>query len=453
MLKNNELKISLWLSSLFALRMIGLFMILPVFTIYAEQLRGNTPILAGIAIGSYGFSQAIFQIPFGMLSDHYGRKKILYVGLLIFLIGSFIAALSQSIWGVILGRILQGSGAIASVIMALAADLTCEENRTKVMAIIGITIGISFAVSMITGPMLISVIGLAGMFWTNGILALLSIGIVKYLLPDPLAMTQYNNKLVSGKFKILFKRQLIQLYFSIFALHILLVTTFIAIPLTLEKIGILSREHWLLYLPTLIGSFVITAFCVVFAEKYQQVKLIIVCSVIAIVLAELLFLRTHNNFVSFLIPLLLFFSAFNTLEAIFPSLLAKVIPVASKGTAMGIYSSSQFLGAFIGGVLGGVLRGSYGVNSIFLSATCFAFFWLVIVSTMLRPVYLHSYIISVGYLNEEAATILTSQLYMVQGVQEAVVIPQEGIAYLKIDQDKLDKIALSKYCYDTNTAA
>ncbi len=241
-----ERRAAFWLAGVFSLRMLGLFMILPVFALYAEHLRGNTPALAGLAIGIYGFSQALFQIPFGFLSDHYGRKRMIYIGLLIFAAGSMVAALADSIHGVILGRALQGGGAVSAAVMALAADLTREEHRIKVMAMIGITIGLSFAGSMILGPVLNSWIGVPGIFWLTSLFALLGIAVVRFQVPDPVSSRVHRDaEPVASQFgRVLLDGQLLRLNFGIFTLHLLLTATFVAVPLALRDAGLPSNQNW-----------------------------------------------------------------------------------------------------------------------------------------------------------------------------------------------------------------
>ena len=265
----DERRAAFWLAGVFSLRMLGLFMILPVFALYAERLRGNTPALAGLAIGIYGFSQALFQIPFGFLSDRYGRKRMIYLGLSIFAAGSVVAALADSIWGVILGRALQGGGAVSAAVMALAADLTREEHRIKVMAAIGITIGLSFAVSMIVGPVLNGWVGVPGIFWLTGLFALLGVAVVRFLVPDPLASRVHRDaEPVASQFgRVLFDGQLLRLNFGIFTLHLLLTATFVAVPLALRDAGLPSDQHWEVYLPALVLSMAVMVPFVILAEK------------------------------------------------------------------------------------------------------------------------------------------------------------------------------------------
>jgi MFS family permease len=440
----DERKAAFWLAGVFSLRMLGLFMILPVFALYAEHLRGNTPALAGLAIGIYGFSQALFQIPFGFLSDHYGRKRMIYFGLLIFAGGSVVAALADSIHGVILGRALQGGGAVSAAVMALAADLTREEHRIKVMAMIGITIGLSFAASMILGPALNGWIGVPGIFWLTGLFALLGIAVVRFRVPDPLSSRVHRDaEPVASQFKrVLFDGQLLRLNFGIFTLHLLLTATFVAVPLALRDAGLPSDRHWEIYLPALLFSMVVMVPFIVIAEKYRRLKAVFIGAILILASTEFGLLNLHDSMLEMAALLLVFFSAFNLLEATLPSLIAKMAPPDAKGTAMGVYSSSQFLGAFAGGAMGGWLRGLFGLKGVFALTTCGALAWLLVAWSMANPRYLSSYLLNVGDLDEVEARLLALRLGEVRGVAEAVVVAADGVAYLKVDRHVLDEMAL-----------
>lgn len=440
----DERRAAFWLAGVFSLRMLGLFMILPVFALYAEHLRGNTPTLAGLAIGIYGFSQALFQIPFGFLSDRYGRKRMIYLGLLIFAAGSVVAALADSMYGVILGRALQGGGAVSAAVMALAADLTREQHRIKVMAVIGVTIGVSFATSMILGPVLNGWVGVPGIFWLTGLLALLSIAVVRFRVPDPLASRVHRDaEPVASQFgRVLLDGQLLRLNLGIFTLHMLLTATFVAVPLALRDAGLASDQHWKIYLPVLLFSMAVMVPFIIVAEKYRRLKPVFIGAVLALALAEFGLLNLHDTVLELALLLLVFFSAFNLLEATLPSLIAKMAPPDAKGTAMGVYSSSQFLGAFAGGALGGWLRGLLGLKGVFAFTTAGALVWLLVAWTMTNPRPLSSYLLKVGDLDETEARGLALRLGGVPGVAEAVVVAAEGVAYLKVDRQALDESAL-----------
>ncbi|HPF58301.1 MAG TPA: MFS transporter [Candidatus Competibacteraceae bacterium] len=442
----SERRAAFWLAGVFSLRMLGLFMILPVFALYAEQLRGNTPALAGLAIGVYGFSQAVFQIPFGFLSDRYGRKRIIYIGLLIFALGSAVAALASSIWGVILGRALQGGGAVSAAVMALAADLTREEHRIKVMALIGITIGLSFAVSMVIGPVLNGWIGVPGIFWLTSFLALLGIAVVHFRVPDPVVSRIHRDaEPVASQFgRVLGDGQLLRLNFGIFTLHLLLTATFVAVPLALRDAGLASGQHWRVYLLALTLSIAAMVPLVIIANKQRWLKPVFLGAILILALTEFGLLTWHDAVLETGVLLLVFFTAFNLLEATLPSLITRMAPPDAKGTAMGIYSSSQFLGAFAGGGLGGILHGRFGLQGVFAFATSGALIWLLVAWTMKSPRHLSNRLLNVGTCNEVDARHLATRLTQVSGVAEAVVIATEGVAYLKVDRHLLDEAALQE---------
>ena len=448
-----ERQAAFWLAGVFSLRMLGLFMILPVFALYAEHLQGNTPALAGLAIGIYGFSQAIFQIPFGFLSDHYGRKRMIYIGLLIFAVGSVVAALADSIWGVILGRTLQGGGAISAAVMALAADLTHEAHRLKVMATMGVTIGLSFAASMILGPVLNGWIGVPGIFWLTAVLALFGMAVVRFRVPNPVESRIHRDaEPVASQFgRVLYDEQLLRLNFGIFILHLLLTATFVAAPLALRDAGLASHQHWQVYLPALTFSMVAIIPFIILAEKRRQLKAVFMGAIATLALVELGLTALPDTVLEMTVLLLVFFTAFNLLEATLPSLIAKLAPPDAKGTAMGVYSSSQFLGAFAGGAMGGWLNGQFGPHGVFAFATLGALAWLLVAWTMREPPYLSSYLLPVDILDEVEARLLTLRLIEVPGVAEAAVVADEGVAYLKVDRRTLDEALLRQCVADTPT--
>jgi MFS family permease len=415
--------------------MLGLFLILPVFALYAEQLQGVSPTLVGLAIGAYGLTQAILQIPFGMLSDRIGRKPVILGGLLIFAIGSVVAAMSDSIWGVILGRALQGSGAIAAAVMALAADLSREEHRTKVMAVIGMSIGLAFILALILGPVLNSIIGVPGIFWLTAMLAILGIAIVLFYVPTPESTNIHcDAEAVPAQFgRVLSNINLLRLDLGIFVLHLIITSVFLAVPLALrDLIGMGSDNHWMIYLPVLLISILIMVPFIVVAERRNKIKSVFLGAVLALVLAQSGLYLWHTSLVGLVASLVLFFSAFNLLESILPSIVSKVAPVTSKGTALGVYSTSQFAGAFVGGVTGGWIHGQYGLAGVFLFGATAAVVWLLAASGMERPANLTNHFLKVGKSDEAQAWVLQEELAQIKGVVEVEVVAAEGIAYLKV---------------------
>ncbi|MGD8208032.1 MAG: MFS transporter [Thiohalocapsa sp.] len=443
-----ELRSSVTLSSVYAVRMLGLFMVLPVFALYAEELEHVTPFLVGLAIGAYGLTQAALQIPLGALSDRIGRKPVIIGGLLVFALGSALAAVSDSIYGVILGRALQGAGAIASALMALASDLTREEHRTKVMAIIGLSIGASFSLAMAIGPILDRWIGVAGIFWLTAALAGVAVLIVLGLVPQPLRGRFHRDvEAVPSEMPIVFRDpQLLRLDLGIFVLHLVLTANFVVIPVLLrDHIGLDAGRHWLVYLPIVVASFLAMVPVIVVAEKQRRMKPVFVTAVGLLALAEFSLVFDRHSLAGLVISLFVFFWAFNLLEAVLPSLVVKFAPPDRKGTAMGAYSSSQFLGIFVGGALGGALHGAFGPEAVFVGGAIAALGWLFAALTMRRPRYLSSYLLNVGRMDADRARDMVVELTRVRGVAEAVVIAEEGVAYLKVEPKALDQERLQRF--------
>jgi MFS family permease len=444
-----EYRAALSLAGLYALRMLGLFLILPVFALYAEGLAGATPLMIGVAIGIYGFTQACLQIPFGMLSDRVGRKPVIILGLSLFAAGSVLAALADSMVWMIIGRAIQGMGAIAAVVMALAADLSREEHRTKVMAMIGVSIGMSFAVAIVLGPALSSWVGVKGIFWITVGLAVLGVLVTVFLVPTPFSSRLHRDaSSVPGMFRrVLIDTQLLRLDFGVFTLHMLLMATFIAVPLSLRDVaGLPADRHWLLYLPVLVVSIVAMVPFIILAEKRRRMKSVFLGAILVLCLAEVGLLNFHHDAVEIGVLLCVFFTGFNLLEATLPSLIAKMAPPDAKGTAMGVYSSSQFLGAFLGGVLGGGMLGVVGLRGVFAVAALGALVWFLVAYTMKNPRYLSSYLLNVGMISEAEARHIAQRLTQIRGVAEAVVIATDGVAYLKVDRHALDEAALLAFC-------
>ena len=369
------------LAAIFALRMLGLFLILPVFVVHAKTIPGGDNLtLVGIALGAYGLTQAIFQIPFGLASDTFGRKRVIIIGLLLFAAGSAVAALATDIWWMLAGRILQGAGAISAAVTALAADLTREQHRTKVMAMIGSSIGLVFALSLVGAPVLYEYIGMAGLFWLTGILALGAIGLVTHVVPEP--PPPHPGPKVPFR-EVLFDPQLLRLNFGIFTLHAVQMAMFVVIPGMLVASGSLPlAEHWKVYLPAVLVSFVLMVPAIIVAEKYNKVQPVFLAA-IGLLLATLLLLWQQGaSFAMIAGGLLSFFVAFNILEAMLPSLVSRVAPVRAKGAALGIYNTTQAFGLFLGGALGGWLASNLGSGMVFLVGAGLTVLWLAAAATM-----------------------------------------------------------------------
>ncbi|HKW36875.1 MAG TPA: MFS transporter [Burkholderiales bacterium] len=383
-----ELRASLSLASLFALRMLGLFLILPVFAVHALTLPGGEDrTWVGIALGSYGLTQGLLQLPYGMASDRYGRKRVIVIGLLLFALGSFVAAWGPNIAVVILGRALQGAGAISAPVTAFAADITRAEHRTKAMALIGGSIGLMFAVSLVAAPVLYPLIGMGGIFGMTGLLALAAIWVTLAVVPAEPAATGARRLLRGALREILRNREQLRLNFGIFSLHVVQMAIFVVVPTALVRYGNLPVSgHWKVYLPVVLGSFALMAPLLLHAERTGRMKFLFLAA-IGLLLAVEAGLAVCLDTFPFLVALLLFFFvAFNVLEACLPSLVSRVAPASARGTALGVYNTTQALGLFAGGTAGGWLAQHLGESSVFVFGFAVVALWLLVASSMRVPV-------------------------------------------------------------------
>jgi len=382
-----ELRAGASLAGVFGLRMLGLFLILPVFAVHAPQLSGGENLmLVGVALGAYGLVQAILHVPFGMASDRWGRKPVIVIGLLIFAAGSFLAAGAEHIWTTIVGRGLQGAGAISAVVMALAADLTRDQHRVKTMAMIGATIGFSFALSLIAAPSLYHVIGMGGLFSLTGVLALAAVGVIVGLVPDapkraPVAAAEAPGALRAA----LLDPQLLRLNAGIFVLHLVQMAMFVVVPPLLVASGLPLSAHWKIYLPVVLASFALMLPPVLHADRRNAGRGVMLGAIALLILAEGGLTVSAPSIAILALLLLAFFSAFNVLEALIPSLVSRLVPAHARGTAIGVYNTTQTLGLFCGGLLGGWIAGRYGPAAVFGACAALALAWLGIAYGM-RPV-------------------------------------------------------------------
>ena len=437
-----ELRATAGLASIYGLRMLGMFIILPVFAFYAEHLPGgDNYALIGIALGAYGLTQAILQVPFGWLSDRFGRKPVIYVGLILFAIGSFVAACATDIYWVIFGRIIQGSGAISAAVMALAADLTREEHRTKAMAAIGMTIGVTFAFSLIIAPALNRLIGVPGIFVMTGVLALLAMVVVSRIVPDPVVSRFHSDTEASPAAfnNVLHDPELLRLDFGVFALHAVLMALWLVVPLSLRNAGLAADSHWQVYFPVLVLSMAMIIPAIIYGEKKAKLKQVFVISVALLLVSQVLLAYAFNSLWGTAVALLVFFAAFNLLEATLPSLISKIAPVGAKGTAIGVYSSVQFLGTFIGATVGGYLYQHFGSSALFAFCGGLLALWLMFAATMKAPAAVRTRMYHVQEMDTGKASGLSRQLAALPGVHEALVLASEGVAYLKVDMRGFDE--------------
>lgn len=439
-----EWRVAASLSAVYAVRMLGLFMILPVFALYAHSLPNSTDFLAGIAIGIYGLTQAIFQIPLGIASDRVGRKPVIVGGLLIFALGSMVAALAHSMEMIIIGRTLQGMGAVAAATMALAADLTREENRSRVMAFIGMTIGLSFMVAIVLGPILYAEVGMSGIFWFTFGLALCGILLVLFAVPTPLHIRSHRDAgIVSGYLvKALKNNALLRMNAGVFALHLIMTANFLVIPtLFREKLDLPTIEHWKVYLPVFLIAFLGAIPLIIVAEKKHKIKPLLLAAIALLMVSEVLLAFGYAQSYSLILAFSLFFLGFNFLEAIQPSLVAKYSAVDTKGTAMGIYNSTQFLGIFVGGALGGWINQHWHAMGLFLFSALVAAIWLAVTLRLPAPTFYTSRVIRLQGENLDWQKVYSS-LSEVNGVYEVAIVAEEQVAYLKVNKAELNEDAL-----------
>jgi len=442
-----ERRASIGLASIYGLRMLGLFIILPIFALYAEHLPGGeSHFLIGVALGAYGLTQAILQIPAGWLSDRYGRKPIIIVGLLLFALGSFIAASADDIYWIIAGRVIQGAGAINAAVMALTADLTREEHRTKAMALIGMTIGITFSLSMVLSPILYQFIGMSGIFTLTGVLAFVSIAMVLWFIPNPV-ITRFHSDTEASTSKlkeVLRNKDLLRMDFGVFTLHAILMSVFMQVPFILRANGLDIHHQWVVYLPVMLIAFVLMVPPIIIAEKKAKMKPVFMAAIGVAALAQLGILFLQGSVWGVAVSLLVFFTAFNVLEATQPSIVSKVAPLDAKGTAMGVFSSVQFLGAFFGSAMGGLLMQMVGGDAVLIFAVFMLMLWLFVASSMQPPKPLMTKMYHLRELSEEEARMLKQSLAQCRGVSEVLVVAREQIACLKVEMNGFDVEAVEK---------
>jgi len=443
-----ERRATFGLGGIYFLRMLGPFMVLPVLAVHVDELAGATPTLIGFAMGAYGLTMALFQVPFGIYSDRYGRKPVIALALALLAIGSIVAALADSVWMMILGRALQGAGALGAAMMALVADLTREEQRTKAMAVLGMSIGASFMLALVVGPMLNHWMGVAGIFWLNLLLALVCAVLLFRVVPDPKRSHSHRDVVtIPGKIRgVLADRHLQRLNIGILIQHGIIMAMFTALPFVLrDELGFASGQQAWFYLPVLLLSVLAMGPLVMASERRRKTKEVFLVSVALVGIGQLL-LGLQEPSVWFVgAALALFFAGFNTLEATLPSLISRQAPADARGTAMGIYSMAQFFGVFLGGLYGGWAYGHFGLDGVFYGCSAAALLWFVVAYGMVTPPALKSFYLHVGdCLTQESADCLGKALAALPGVHEAVVAIEDGTAYLKVAKEGFDAAAAEK---------
>lgn len=438
-----ERRAALGLSLVYVTRMMGLFLLLPVISVLGSDLSGATPILIGLAIGIYGLFQALLQIPFGFASDRFGRKPVIVAGILIFITGSIIAAFADTIWGIVVGRAMQGAGAISAVVMALAADLTRDSQRTKIMAVIGSSIGVSFILSIVLGPLMMTRFNLQQIFFCVAALGVLSLVTILFLVPVPgVSGKDRSVAVITSDLPAMFRnRELLKLDFSIFFLHLIITATFVSIPLRLIEVGMNVDVHWKLYLIGALGSLLVLVPLVFLNERKLSTSTTMLICVVGLALAEVLLGFMNSEMFIVVTGLIAFFGFLSVLEAMLPSLVSRIAPASGRGTALGVYSTSQFIGAFFGGVIGGVMIEHTGMASTHFMLAAVCLLWIPVVSGIRETEKLGNrrFTIKSEMLKSVSARKdMSESLLKVQGVKEVTLFPSESAAYLKVDRNLLD---------------
>lgn len=429
-----ERRTTVALAAVFAMRMLGLFVVLPVLAIYGRELEGATPLLIGLAIGAYGLVQGLLQIPFGLLSDRYGRKPMIFIGLTMFAAGGLVAAASTSIWGVIAGRALQGTGAVSGVVMALLSDLTRESHQTRAMAIIGATVGLSFGVAMVLGPLIVDATGLSGLFLFTSLMALVSLALVMWYVPTPVAMvTASRRRMWPQMIRVLRHQGLFRLDMGVFLLHLVMVAVFVVVPPSLEVYEHLPASmHWKIYLPVILLSLVFMTPLMMHAERAGRTRGMLLIAAAGLVLALLLLALFHRSLWGVVIALLVYFTAFNLLEALMPSMVSRMSPAGARGAAMGVYSSGQFFGAFAGGLVGGGLSSVFEPEVVLMVCSALFAAWAVLAAGLKLQTRRQNLSLELSGTSLDPQWVAT-QLLAIPGVLEATVVQEEGVVYVAVD--------------------
>lgn len=436
---------------IFALRMVGLFMIVPVFSVYGDRYTHATPLLIGLAVGIYGLGQAIFQIPMSMAADKYPRKPMILLGLILFAAGGILAATADSIYQVIIGRALAGSGAVSAVLMALLADVTREQSRTKAMAAMGLTIAASIMMAFAIGPMLVSSLGISGLFWLTAVFAVLAMILLAFV-PTPLRVLKHNvnNKSIKDQLKdVVLIGDLNRLHIAIFSLHLTMTAIFVIVPHQLgEVLGLSVRQQGYVYMPLLFIGFAIAIPFIIIAEKHRKMRQVFLAALALMAVALGVLAFGSQLGLGLLIGLGLYFVGFNLLEATIPSWISKRAPVANKATAMGLNSSSQFFGAFIGGAIGGWLLTQSSLLAWAILAVVMIIA-LILIFPIHQPPYLTSTTLSIPQ-NTDIAT-WSQRIMDIEGVDDIVIMASEQVAYLKLDKQRLTDVTRQQLSQLTET--
>ena len=438
-----EWRASASLSGVYALRMLGMFLVLPVLALYAKELPGSTPGSGGLAIAVYGLTQALFQLPLGMLSDKLGRKKVIYLGLVVFALGSFIAAAADSVTWLLIGRAIQGAGAVSAAVTALLADLTRDEVRTRAMASIGLTIGLTFAASMVASPLLTRYLGVPGLFALTGGLCVLALGVVAWITPNPQRGKFHEDaEMQTSRIgEVLHNKRLMQLNFGIFALQAVMMAVFASLPIVMRGLGLPKEQHWQLYLPAVLLGLLLMVPAIVVGETRNKLKQVFVAG-IALIAAALCGIYTGQaSLLAIGISLVVYFVGFNILEASLPSIVSKVAPTDLKGTAMGMYNTAQSIGVFVGGAAGGRLFEHFGFIGVFSFSMVLTLVWLLMAAAAPAPAAVRNLALSISPIWQGCEERLLAVLQQFEGVEAASLSADRSTVYIKARQQGFDEAA------------
>ena len=441
----HEWRASTTLSGVYALRMLGMFLVLPVLAMYAASLPGaeDNKTLVGLAMGIYGLTQALLQLPLGIASDKFGRKKTIYAGLVVFAAGSFLAAAADTLPLLVAARAIQGAGAVSAAVTALLADLTRDGVRTRAMAMIGLSIGLTFSVSLVVAPMIADVVGVRGLFLLTGILTVASIGVVAFMTPDPeFSKLHEDTQAQPARIgEVLKNRQLLNLDFGIFALHAAQMALFTALPFAMTQLGLEKIQHWKVYLPSTVAGLVVMVPLIIIGETRNRLKQVFILGIVCIAAAQIGLLSGMHSIWLITVYLIVYFIGFNVLEASLPSMVSKIAPSDLKGTAMGVYNTMQSVGLFAGGAAGGLLFQKYGFVGVFAFCSTLMLLWLVlaVLSPAPKPVKNLSYPVgSVWQGNQEGLYRALSEL---EGVEDIGFSFDRQTVYIKVLQKGFDQAA------------
>ena len=445
-----EIKSTLGIAFIYILRMFGLFIVLPIMSLHLTDLSEySSTFMIGLAFGMYGLTQALFQIPFGILSDKFGRKKMILLGLFIFLVGSIFIYFSQSLIMIIIGRALQGAGAISAVLLALLADLTTDSARTKSMAIIGASIGLTFGISIVLSPILNSYLGFENIFLMIAILTLIAMGVLIRYIPAPINVAKNKDNKTSYQ-QVIFDKVFLKLDLGIFSLHASQIIMFMMIPVMLNNIGYPIKYHWQIYLPVFVLSILAIVPMILLSSKKQMLKTFFLGSIILLILVQYLFINWSDSKQNIMIILLIYFVGFNFLEATLPSLISRLSPKNLKGLVLGAYNTSQSLGIFVGGILGGFIASRYGNQAIFIVSALFLLIWLFTMIKFIFPANRKDLVLKINPNFFLLPKNLTDEIYKkinrLEFVEETLIFPSESYIIIKsknnlsLDQKKIIKI-------------